>query len=211
MNQELTTVTNAWSLIPQESKALVQESLSILAKKEIGNSRMSPYQLKHFVINKPEHPTPWGQYKQCLAEIENLVHTLMGVHYLYRQHQARQKQAKFAQKWASLAQFLGGWVEGYADLKQAEIDHLEAQKRFAERDVEHKLLELKTFLRLANELHTQLGEKSYDELEEEYWRAREMSREAGEYDAMVKKLVKANMAKQMVDKEFTHGSTDRLK
>src|SRR3990167_8477694 len=121
MKHELSVVTNAWSLIPDEaSRALIYRSLLLMDRKDIGNNRMSPYQLENFVLDE-EHPTPWGKYKQAIAEIESRVTILMSDHVQYRQAKAKREQALWWMKVSSPLRFIG-WVKAFHDLQHAEAD-----------------------------------------------------------------------------------------
>src|SRR3990167_6671983 len=200
MKQELAQATQNWLLIPQEAKALIERSLTLLERKDIGNNRMSPYQLEHFVLDD-EHPTDWGKYKQAIAEIESRIGILMSDHVQHRKAQAEHGKALWWVKVLHPFQWIE-WVRMHRAWKMAEAQQQEVAFKMIERHIEHCLLELKTFEAKAQKYYDAVGEKEVVQLETEYWEARKVYFEQKAFEQMAKNLAQMAYAKQMIAQEM---------
>lgn len=201
MKSELSVVTKSWALIPTpESRALIDRSLALLDRRDIGNNRMSPYQLENFVLDE-EHPTPWGKYKQAIAEIESRIGILMSDHVQYRQAQAKKAQADWKAnklRWLSWI----GYYRAERDLTIAESDQQALTFATVQRHIEHCLLELKTFEAKAQQYFDECDGRSVIELEKEYWLARKEYFERKSFEAVTKNVTQMMYAQRMVRQEL---------
>ena len=198
MKQELAQATQNWLLIPQEAKALIERSQTLLDRKDIGNNRMSPYQLENFVLDE-EHQTDWGKYKQAIAEIESRISILMSDHVQYRKAIALRTQAQWkADKlwWISWI----GYYQAERDIQLAEADLQSVTLAATKRHIEHCLLELKTFEGKAQLHYDQCEGRSVIELEQEYWVARKEYFEKKKIEAITENVFHSLRA-QMATKE----------
>jgi len=85
MGEELIKLTDNFNLV--EKREIIEKGLSILDRGEIGNNKMSPYQLINFVLSQEEYVTDFGRYKQAISEITSRIQCLTDLHLMHKKNQ----------------------------------------------------------------------------------------------------------------------------
>lgn len=99
---------------------------------------MSAYQIRTFVLNKVEYPTPDSVYKQCLTELWTRYQGLLDLIKQYADNQAKQKLTDARRrKFESLAKRPEGSTPQSPDHILAECDINLAKAQLAQNQLEH--------------------------------------------------------------------------
>ena len=197
---ELTQLTQDFSLVPTESRTLVQKAIVLLEQQEPSETRMSEYQAKQFVAS--QYPTPWRNYKQTIGEIESRLSALVDEHYLARMEQGYLMQWQWIARWAMRVSYVIGWFTGVAGVATAKVAWYKCRQRFHEQTVKQKLKELQWYEDMYDHWQPQIEGKDRAMLERQSWEAEAMKREREEVSKSVSQMARLKLAQALTQQEL---------
>ena len=132
---------------------------------------MTPFQIKHFVLNRQEFPTDFAQFQQAKLELYQRIQTLLDLYYQHREAKAKIKLAEG--KTEELEKKPDGKIkEAEIELQMIEAEKNQLQIVSIKKQAMDKLNEMIAFGETYKKFK-KFDELSLEELsrhEEEYWR-----------------------------------------
>lgn len=133
---------------------------------------MSPFQIKHFVLNRREFPTDFAQFLQSRMEIYHRLNIIIDLYYQYRECVSKSKLAEGRIEKISDEETYEKIKEAKIELQKLEIDKNSFKMVSIKNQAEDKLKELYEFYNVYKKYKDfeSGSQKVIEEVEEEYWK-----------------------------------------